>query len=90
VLLAGCNSLFTLCLENSPLCKVIFMQGPINKDVYMQEILALAQDYAQAPSYHTVKKISELAVAILHDYTVYGRPEDYNKHSWRDDAARDE
>ena len=66
------------------------MQGPINRDVYMQEILDLAQDYQQAPSYQTVRKISDLATAILYDYTVYGRPEEYSKSSWRDEAARDE
>ncbi|WP_027371489.1 hypothetical protein [Desulfovermiculus halophilus] len=66
------------------------MQGPINKDAYMQEILALAQEYQDVPSYHTVKKISDLAAAIIYDYTVYGRPEEYSKHSWRDDSARDE
>ena len=66
------------------------MQGPINKTVYIQEILALSQEYMQEPSYQTVKKISDLAAAILHDYTVYGRPEEVGKHSWRDDSARDE
>ncbi|MFO7800729.1 MAG: hypothetical protein R6V55_00380 [Desulfovermiculus sp.] len=66
------------------------MQGPINKQAYMQEILALSQDYMEVPSYHTVKKIADLASAVLHDYTVYGRPEEFSKHSWRDDAARDE
>jgi hypothetical protein len=66
------------------------MQGPINKNVYMQEILALSQEYMQTPSYPTVRKIADLAAAILHDYTVYGRPEEFSKHSWRDEAARDE
>jgi hypothetical protein len=66
------------------------MQGPINRDIYVQEILALSQDYLQDPSYHTVRKIADLAQTILHDYTVYGRPEEYGKHSWRDEAARDE
>lgn len=56
----------------------------------MQEILALSQEYMQTPSYHTVQKIADLAAAILHDYTVYGRPEEFSKHSWRDEAARDE
>ena len=66
------------------------MQGPINKTVYMQEILALSQDYMQEPSYQTVKKIADLAAAVLHDYRVYGRPEEFDKHSWRDESARDE
>ena len=66
------------------------MQGPIDRDVYMQEIQALSQEYMQFPAYQTVKKIADLAAAIMHDYTVYGRPEEYGKHSWRDDSARDE
>lgn len=56
----------------------------------MQEISSLSQEYLQNPSYHIVKKIADLASAILHDYTVYGRPEEFSKHSWRDEAARDE
>ena len=66
------------------------MQGPINKDAYMQEILELSREYLQSPTYQNVRKISDLAQAILYDYTVYGRPEEFSKHSWRDDSARDE